>query len=117
MHDVRNNSGVIVGGDVKDSAITVGPTGPAAASTDEAELLRRLDRLITELLTGLGQLPAEQAGEAASGAVLLKHEVSQADRDPERVRGVLRGLRQAVGTAAPLVELVKDIAALVTGLH
>jgi hypothetical protein len=117
MHNVRNNSGVIVGGDVKDSTITVGPTGPAGASTDEAEVLRRLDKLVAELLAGLGQLPTERAGEAASGAVVLKREVSLSDRNPERIRGVLRSLMKAVGTVAPLLELVKEIADPATTLR
>jgi hypothetical protein len=117
MHNVHNNSGVIVGGDVKGSAITVGSTGQVSAGTDEAEVLQRLDNLVTELLTSLGQLSAEQAGEAATGAVLLKQEVSLSDRNPERIRGVLRNLMKAVGPVAPLIELVRDITDLATSLH
>ncbi|MDX6421233.1 MAG: hypothetical protein QOG28_5853, partial [Trebonia sp.] len=38
-------------------------------------------------------------------------------RDPTRVQAVLGSLKGAVATAAPLVEIVKDIAELVTSLH
>jgi hypothetical protein len=117
MHNVGNNSGVIVGGNVNDSPITIGSTGHVSAGTDEAEVLRRLDKLVTELLTSLGQLSAEQAGEAASSAVLLKQEVSLSDRNPERIRGVARNLMQAVGTVVPLIELVRDITDIATSLH
>ena len=80
-------------------------------------VLRRLNQLVTELLASLGQLSAEQAGETASSAVLLKQEVSLPDRNPERIRGVLRSLMKAVGTVAPLIELVKEITDLATSLH
>lgn len=111
-----HNSGVIVGGSVTGSTIAVGSTGPVSASTDEAEVLRRIDNLVAELLAGVGQLPAAQAGEAASGAVQLREEVSTPDRNPERIRGVLGKLGNAVGAAAPLIGIVKDITDLVTSL-
>jgi len=117
MADLRNirNTGVVVGGDVTRSTISVGGTGPAGG-TDEAAVLRRLDALFTDLLAGTGQLPAEQAGEAARETVLLKAAVTAPDRDPGRVHAVLGSLTRAVSTAAPLVEIAKDIADLITSL-
>jgi hypothetical protein len=115
--DLRNvrNTGVVVGGDVTRSTISVGRTGPAGG-TEEAEVLRQLDALFSELLASIGQLPAEQAGEAARDTVLLKAEVAAPDRDPRRVHAVLSSLTRAVAAAAPLVEIVKDVADLVIRL-
>lgn len=115
LSDIRN-TGVIVGGDVTGSSISVGRTGPANSGIDEAEVLRRLDTLFTDLLTGVGQLPAEQAGEAARETVQLKAEIAAANRDPKRIRGVLGNLTKAVAAAAPLAEIAKDITDLVTSL-
>lgn len=98
------------------STISVGRTGAASGGTDEAEVLRRLGTLFTDLLAGVGQLPAEQAGEAAREAVRLKAEVTAPDRDPRRIRGVLGNLTMAVAAAAPLAEIVKDTTDLVTSL-
>jgi hypothetical protein len=115
LHNVRN-TGIIVGGDVTRSKVSVSHTGAASGETDEAEVLRRLDTLFTDLLAGIGQLPAEQAGEAARETVRLKAEITAASRDSKRVRGVLGNLTTAVAAAAPLVEIVKDITDLVTSL-
>lgn len=115
LSDIQN-TGVIVGGDVTGSNISVGRTGPTDRGTGEAETLRRLDTLFTDLLTSVGQLPAEQAGEVARETVQLKAEIAAANRDPKRVRGVLGKLTKAVAAAAPLAEIVKDITDLVTSL-
>jgi hypothetical protein len=117
MADLRNirNTGIVVGGDVTRSTLSVGHTG-SAAGPDEAEVLRQLDTLFTELFTAIGQLPPEQAGEAARDTALLKAEVTAAQRDPGRIHAVLGSLGRAVATAAPLVEVVKDIADLVATL-
>jgi hypothetical protein len=111
--ELRNitNSGVVVGGNVRDSRISVSHTGPAGG-VDEAEVLRELDELFTELLTGVLQLPPDQVGTAAGQTAQLKAEVHAADRDPGRIRAALTGLMTAVAAAAPLVEIVKDIAEL-----
>jgi hypothetical protein len=112
--ELRNitNSGVVVGGSVRDSRISVTSTGPAGA-VNEAEVLRELDGLFTELLSGVLQLPPDQVGTAAGQTAQLKAEVHAADRDPGRIRATLNGLMAAVATAAPLVDVVKDIADLV----
>ena len=109
------NTGVFIGGDNTNSAITVGRTG-AAGGLDEAAMLRKLDTLFTELLGDIGQLPAELAGTAAYQTVQLKTELAAPDRDPKRIHAVLSGLKTAVTTAAPLVEIVQDIADLVSHL-
>jgi hypothetical protein len=117
MAELRNisNTGVVVGGDVTRSTISVGQSG-ASGGVDEARLLRQLDTLFTELLGGIGQLPADQAGEAARETVQLKAEVSAPDRDPGRIRAVLGNLVKTVAAAAPLAEIAADIADLVSGL-
>jgi hypothetical protein len=118
MADPRNirNSGVFIGGNNSHSPISMGGTGPAGGM-DEAEVLRHIDTLFTKLLADVLQLPAEQAGAAAYQTAQLKAEVTAPHRDPTRIQAVLGSLRGAVATAAPLVEIVKDIAELVTSLH
>ena len=115
LHNIRN-TGVFVGGDVNRSTISVGRTGAAGGGTDEAEVLRHLDTLFTELLSAIGQLPAEQAGEAARDTVMLKAEVTAPNRDRARIHAIVGSLANTVAAAAPLVEVVKDIAELVTSL-
>lgn len=114
MAELRNitNSGVVVGGNVTRSRISVSRTG-AAGGVDEAEVLRELDELFTELLSGVLQLPPDQVATAAGQTAQLKAEVHAAERDPGRIRATLHGLMAAVATAAPLVDVVKDIAELV----
>jgi hypothetical protein len=114
QRDIRN-SGIFIGGDDSHSPITMG-TGPAGG-LDEAEVLRQFDALFTRLAAEVLRLPAEQAGTAAFQAARLKAEVTAANRDPTRIQSVLGGLRAVVATAAPLAEIVKSIAELVTGLH
>jgi hypothetical protein len=118
MADPRNirNSGVFIGGNNSHSPISMGGTGPAGGM-DEAEVLRHLDTLFTKLLADVLQLPAEQVGAAAFQTAQLKAAVTAPQRDPTRIQAVLGGLRGTVATAAPLVEIVKDIAELITGLH
>jgi hypothetical protein len=114
MAELRNirNTGVVVGGDVTRSTISVARTGSANGG-DEAEVLGQLDTLLNDLLAGLGQLPAERAGEVASETVRLKTEIVKPDRDPGRIRALLSGLTRAVATVAPLAEVVTDITELI----
>ena len=114
LHNITN-SGVVVGGNVTKSRISVSGTG-AAGGVDEAAVLRELDELFTELLSGVLQLPPDQVAAAAGQAAQLKAELHAADRDPGRIRATLSGLMTAVAAAAPLVDVVKDIAELVTTL-
>lgn len=114
LSNIRN-TGVIVGGDVTRSTISVGETG-SAAGPDEAQLLRQLDAVIGELLAGVGLLPAEQAGLAARDVVALRAEVSATERDSGRIRAGLSRLTAAVSAAAPLAELAADIAEIVSRL-
>jgi hypothetical protein len=118
MAELRNirNTGVVIGGDVNRSTISVGRSGSAGTGTDEAEVLDQLDTLFTELLSAIGQLPAEQAGEAARDTVRLRAEVSAPDRDHARIHALAGNLAKAVAAAAPLVEIVTNIAELVTRL-
>jgi hypothetical protein len=119
MADLRNirNTGVVVGGDVTRSAISVGFTG-AADGNDEAMVLQQLDTLLNELLAGVGQLPAERAGQVASDAVRLKGEIVKpgGDRDPGRIRALLGTLAAAAASVVPLAEIVTDITELVSRL-
>jgi hypothetical protein len=116
FRNVRNDRGIIVGGDVTDSTLTVRASGSVGAGADEAETLRKIDELVTGLLAGLAQLPPEQASAAAGEAVQLKAEVTAPARDEKRIRAALGKLSTAVAAAAPLIEIVKDITDLVTGL-
>jgi hypothetical protein len=118
MADLSNirNTGIFIGGNNSHSPISMGHTGPAGGM-DEAEVLRRLDTLLTALLADVLRLPAEQAGAAAYQTAQLRAAVTAPTRDPTRVQAVLGSLKGAVATAAPLVEIVKDIAELVTSLH
>jgi hypothetical protein len=115
MAELRNirNTGVVVGGDVTRSTISVARTGSANGGLDEAEVLRQLDTLLNDLLAGVGQLSAERAGEVASETVRLKSEIVKPDRDPGRIRALVSGLTRAVATVAPLAEVVTDITELV----
>jgi hypothetical protein len=96
MAELRNirNTGVVVGGDVTRSTISVARTGSANGGVDEAEVLGQLDTLLNDLLAGVGQLSAERAGDG-------------------RIRALLSGLTRAVATVAPLAEVVTDITELV----
>jgi hypothetical protein len=116
MTDLSNirNSGIIVGGDVTRSTLSVGDTGSAGG--DDSLLLRQLDTLLNDLLAGVGQLPAERAGEVAGNAVRLKEEIARpdGDRDPGRMRALLRSLAAGVAVITPLAEIVTDITELVS---
>jgi hypothetical protein len=118
MAELRNirNTGVVVGGDVTRSTISVGGTG--AASGDEAQVLHQLDTLLNDLLAGVGRLSAERAGEVASETVLLKGEIAKPgrDRDFGRIRALLSNLTTAVAAVAPLATVVTDITELVSRL-
>jgi hypothetical protein len=116
FRNVRNDRGIIIGGDVTDSRLTIHASGSAGAGADETEALRKIDELVTGLLAALVQLPPEQASAAAGEAVQLKAEVTAPERDETRIRVVLGKLTTAVAAAAPLLEIVKDITDLVTGL-
>jgi hypothetical protein len=118
MADLSNirNSGVFIGGN-SNSSITVGATGPTG-NVDGAEVLRQLDTLFAKLLAGVGQLPAERAGEVASETVRLRGELARTgqDRDPGRVRALLGSLTKGVAAVAPLAGLVTDITELISRL-
>jgi hypothetical protein len=118
MTDQRNirNSGIFIGGNNSHSPITMGRTGPADG-LDDAEVLRQFDALFTRLAAEVVRLPAEQAGTAAYRAAQLQAEVSAANRDPRRIQSVLGALQVAAATAAPLAEIVKDMAELLTNLR
>lgn len=118
MTDQRNirNSGIFIGGNNSNSPITMGRSGPTSGM-DEAEVLRQLDALFTTLLADILRLPADQAGTAAYQTAQLKAEVTAPRRDLTRIQVILGSLKGAVATAAPLAEIVKDIADLVTRLH
>jgi hypothetical protein len=117
MADLRNirNSGIIVGGDVTRSTLSVGDTG-SAGGDDEALVLRQVDTLLNDLLAGVGQLPAERAGVVASDTVRLKEEIARpdGDRDPGRMRALLSSLAAGVAVVAPLAEIVTDITELIS---
>jgi hypothetical protein len=114
LSNIRN-SGIIVGGDVTRSKLSVGDTG-SAGGDDESLLLRQVDTLLNDLLAGLGQLPAERAGEVASETVRFKEEIARPDghRDLGRVRALSRSLAAGVAVAAPLAEIVTNITELVS---
>jgi hypothetical protein len=119
LRDIKNNSGVVVGGDVSRSTISVGRTGPAGGpGQDEAQVLHRLDTLLNDLLASVGQLPPDQAGHVAGETVRLKSELVKPgrDRDPGRMRALLSSLTRAVATVAPLAGMVTDITDLIAKL-
>ncbi len=115
LHNIRN-TGVFVGGDNNNSPITMNQAGPDRGMT-ETEVLHQVNALLAELLTATLQLPTGQAREAAAQSVQLKAEVTAPTRDAGRIQAVLGSLRAAVSTAAPLLEIVKEIADLLTGLR
>ncbi|HEY1700340.1 MAG TPA: hypothetical protein VGG75_11570 [Trebonia sp.] len=114
FHNTGSNSGIIVGGNVSDSNLTVQASGQAASSADERAALAQVSDLLTDLLAGLGQLPREQVKAAADGARDLQDEVEKPHRDHGKIKAALDKLSVAVAAATPLIEIVNSISEIVT---
>jgi hypothetical protein len=115
MRDVRNNSGIVAGGNVTGSSVKHVYHGPVNTTTDE-ERLEEINDLLAELLQGVRQLPAQERTAVRSEVVELQAELDEPAHDKEKINGRLGRLRSAFSAAAPLIEIVKDIAELVANL-
>lgn len=113
IRNVRDNSGIIVGGSIENSEVSV----THSAQTGEAQLLRQLTELLADLEARAEELPAGQKADVKAETVRLKTEIESPDRDKTRISGALDKLKAAVAAAAPLVTIVSQIADLVTKLH
>lgn len=115
MAENRNirNSGVYVGGDVTDSTISVGGTGPVS----EAETLRHLH----ELLIGLPEkamrhLDEDRAVAISGEAARLEMQLAAPERDPGRIRATVSKIAAAAAAAAPVADIARQISDLVASL-
>lgn len=123
IHNVRN-SGIIVGGSIEDSEVSVTHGGQAGGETDEARLLRQLAKLLADLEASADELPAGQKADVKAETVRLRSELEESDRDKGRISGALDKLKAAVEAATPaaaaaasLATIVGQIADLVTKLR
>lgn len=111
MTEIRNissNSGIIAGGNVSNSRII--HNGPENTASDD-NLVEELSALIAELVKNARQLPdAGDRDAVRTEAIQLQGEIESPDRDRGRVASSLGRLKSAVAVAAPLAEIVKDIA-------
>lgn len=114
MAELRNvrNSGVIVGGNVSGSTISAGATGPVT----EAAALQRLSELLRSLPERAEELPDDQAAEVAGEAMRLKKQLAVPERDSGRIRATVTKLVAVAGAAAPVAEIVREIADLVSSV-
>ena len=114
MAELRNvrNTGVVVGGNVSGSTISVG----AAGSPSEVAVFQRLSELLGSLPDRAEELPDDQAVEVAAEAMRLKKQLAAPERDSGRIRATLGKLVSVAGAAAPVAEVIKEIADLVTSV-
>jgi hypothetical protein len=117
-----DNNRISAGGDISGNAAIATGSGnvtqfvQAAPGSREAAL-ERIDQTLAALLqASLSGLPEEQAKVIMSEAVTLKGQVHEANPDRGRVRQALDALKAAATTAAPVVELVRQLTDLVTQL-
>lgn len=107
--NIRNNSGIIAGGDVSHSTVVHNRT---EGTVSEDELLAELSDLIADLLKNTRQLPAPDRAAVRNEAMKFQEEIESPDRDGGRVAAALGRLKSVVAVAAPLAEMVKEIAEL-----
>ena len=117
---MTDNSGIFIGGDnsgpigMNTGGGSVSQSIIQGAQDSRAAALKQIDDLIDKLMTAsFAKLPVEQVGVVAQEAKTLKNAAHEASPDPGRIHRTLDVLKNAVGTTAPLVELVKSIADLV----
>jgi hypothetical protein len=115
MTGFRNvhNSGIIIGGNVENSAISADRT---TAGATEDEVLDRIDDLVADLLKNARLLPPENRTVVRSEAAALQDELDAPQRDPARIKGKLAALQVAAAAVAPVAEIVKNITDLATHL-
>jgi hypothetical protein len=114
-----DNSGISVGGDLSGNAAVNTGSGSVSQSVQAAPgsrdaTLARIDQVLAALLqASLGGLPEAQAKVVMSEVVTLKSAVHEANPDRGRVRRALDALTGAAATAAPVVDLVRELTDLV----
>jgi acetyl-CoA carboxylase carboxyltransferase component len=115
MAENRNiyNTGSFVGGDVKDSTISVNTT----ASASEAEVLQRLRELLSSLPEQAEEhLDEDDAAEVSGEVTRLKKQLAAAERDPGRMRATVDKIVAAAAAAAPIAAIARQISDLVGSL-
>ena len=113
------DNSVIFTGNITGTGIAVGHGARATVrgpQSSRAAALEQADELVTRLLASLANATAQQAGIVASEAVALKQELHETSPDPSRIGKALNALKAAATWAAPVVDLVGQLAALVTEL-
>jgi hypothetical protein len=117
-----DNSGISVGGDLSGNAAVNTGSGSVTQSVQASggspdAALARIDQVLAALLqASLSALPADQARLVMSEAVTLKSQVHEPSPDRGRVRQALDALLAAAASAAPVVDLVRELTGLVTQL-
>jgi hypothetical protein len=114
----EGNSGIHTG-NITGTGIAVGHGAKATvrgAQDSRAVALEQVDELVTRLLASLADATPQQAGIVASEAVALKNGLRETSPDRTRVGKALNALRAAATWAAPVVDLVGQLAPLVTEL-
>jgi hypothetical protein len=115
-----DNNQISAGGDISGNAAINTGSGSVnqsvqATSGSRDAVLKRIDETLAALLqASLTGLPADQAKVVMTEAVTLKTEVHEASPDHRRVRHALAVLKAAAASAALVVELVHQLAGLVT---
>lgn len=116
MSNIRNEGGIIVGGNIENSTVSAAQQKTETGATD-AELLDEINELLDELLKGVRQLPPEQRGTIRAEIVDVQTDLEAPDRDKQKIGARLGKLRSVLGSAVPLLELVNDVAELVKLIH
>jgi hypothetical protein len=112
----QDNSGIHVG-NITGTGIAVGHGASARVSSgSDANTLALIDELISRLLATIGELPPEQAATVAGEAVTIKQEVHSERPDRGRIGNALQALGSVAATAAPVIEIARQLADLVTQL-
>jgi hypothetical protein len=117
---MTDNSGIIVGGDNSGNVALNTGSGSVTQHVQGTQgprdaALERIDEILGTLLqASFSGLPEAQAKVVMTEAVTLKSEVHHASPDHGRVRHALDALATAATSAAPVLELVRQLADLVT---
>jgi hypothetical protein len=115
-----DNSGIVAGGDISGNAAVSSGSGSVTQHVQRSEAsrdaaLERIDEILAALLqASLRGLPESQAKVVMTEAITLKSEVHHDSPDHGRVRHALGALATAAASAAPVLELVRQLTDLVT---
>jgi hypothetical protein len=114
----EGNSGIHTG-NITGTGIAVGHGAKATVrgtQDSRAVALEQVDELVARLLACLGDATPQQAGIVAAQAVAVKNGLRETSPDSTQVGKALNALKAAATWAAPVIDLVGQLAALVAEL-